>query len=235
MNLPEAINALELAVKEALESALEEIVRAASTDDRAPLGNALALKEASSMVGTAEGQFDVVIFADLNRLKSLNERHGHVAGDAAISLVGGLIDELIVRGCGAKGFRRSGDEFVILMSSHVPDRFREMTRSFRSCSFPFNQETLSTSASFGYAIGEGEASYDELLAKAETACVKIAKAEGGGSCVPWSEDIEEKYVSNLRGRCSTCGATFVCDVPLGTALKDGTLSWCPCCGKSLAT
>lgn len=233
MNLPEAINSLESAVKEALESALKEIVRAASTDDRTPLGNALALKEASSMVGPAQEQFDVVVFADLNQLKSLNERYGHVAGDAAISLVGGLIDELLVEGCGAKGFRRSGDEFVVLLSSHALDRFREIAHSFRSCSFQFNEETLTTSASFGYAIGKGEASYEELLAQAETACMKIAKAEGGGSCVLWSDDMQERYVSNLRGRCSACGATFICDVPQETAPRDGTLSWCPCCGKSL--
>lgn len=235
MNLPEAINALELAVKDALELALKKVVEAASSDDKTPLGNALALSEAASLVGTGEGQFDVVIFADLNELKRLNYLHGLDAGDAAISKVGELINRQLVEECQAKAYRRSGDEFVILLSSRSLEQFKNKLSFFASCSFPFNEEILSTSASFGYAVSRGEYSFADLLAKAESACKKVAKYKGGGAYAEWSEKIEPQSMSTFRDRCVNCDATFVCDVPDQSAPEDGKLLCCPCCGESLGS
>src|SRR5215211_1126531 len=114
MNLQEAISALE-SVKEALESAVKEVVAAALSDDKTPLPNALALRAAASRVGTGGDNPDVVIFGDLNRFKGLNDQFGHIVGDAAIRFVGVLIASLVVKECKAQAFRSSGDEFVILL------------------------------------------------------------------------------------------------------------------------
>ena len=226
MNLPEAIAALE--------SAVAEVARAALLDDKTPLGNALALKQAASSVGKGKDNPDVVIFGDLNRFKGLNDLFGHDTGDAAICRVGEMIQKLLVEECQAQAFRRSGDEFVILLSSRSLEQFKARISSFASCSFQFNEEARQTAMSFGYAVSQGEMSFDDLLARAETAC-QVAKSQGDGVCVEWSEEIETQAVDRLRGRCLNCGAKFTCDVPRLAAPTGRKLLCCPYCGELLTS
>src|SRR2546423_5452790 len=226
MNLQEAINALQQAVG--------EIAKAALSDDRTPLGNAFALSQFTSSVGAGGDNPDVVILGDLNRLKALNNQFGLIVGDAAIGHVGGLIFNLLVEGCRAKAFRRSGDEFVILLSSNQLDRFKSVVPSFASCAFEVNGETRKTAMSFGYAVSEGEASFNDLLSRAETAC-QIAKSKGDGIWVEWTEEVARDAIESLRDRCMNCNATITCEVPRQVAPKDGKMLCCPCCGKSLVS
>lgn len=224
MNLPEAINALEQAVG--------EVAKAALSDDKTPLGNSFALSQAASFVGAGGDNPDIVIFGDLNRFKGLNTQFGHIVGDAAIGYVGGLILELLVDGCQAKAFRRSGDEFVILLSGEALEKFKRIAASFASCSFEFEGDIRKTAMSFGYAKSEGAIGFNDLLYRAETAC-QIAKRVGDGACVEWTEETEREAVENLRDRCMTCDATITCIVPRQTAPKDRRMMCCPCCGKPL--
>ena len=224
MNLQEAI--------EALKSAVAGIVEAALSDDKTPLGNALALRQAASLFGTGGDNPDVVVFGDLNRFKGLNDQLGHEAGDAAIYYVGVLLQERLVAECQAQAFRRSGDEFVILLSSQKLERFKTLAPTFASCEFQFEGETRKTAMSFGYAIGRGEADFADLLAKAETAC-QIAKSQGDGVCIGWSEEIERQAVHRFRGRCLNCGAKIMCDVPRQATPVSRLLSCCVC-GEPLA-
>jgi diguanylate cyclase (GGDEF)-like protein len=225
MNLQEAITALQLAV--------DEVIRATLSDDKTPLGNALALVKVASLVGTGGDNPDVVIFGDLNRFKGLNDQFGHAAGDEAINQIGKLIQKLLVEECQALAFRRSGDEFAILLSSHSLEQFKARLPSFASCSFQFEGETLKTAMSFGYAVSQGEAGFADLLTKAETAC-QVAKAIGDGACVEWSEEIELQAVENLRDRCTNCGTIIRCNVPRRLAPENRKLLCCPCCGESLS-
>ena len=248
MNLQEAINALAQVVAEVAEAslrtdatldtpkrlaqALADVAAAALSDDKTPLGNSFALSEAASLVGAGGDNPDVVIFGDLNRFKGLNDQFGHIVGDAAIGYVGGLIFDLLVKGCQAKAFRRSGDEFVILLSSRELEKFKTITASFSSCSFEVSGETRKTAMSFGYAISRGAFSFEDLLSRAETAC-QVAKGLGDGVWVEWTEEIEREAVDNLRDRCRNCNTTIICKVPRQAAPKDGKMLYCPCCGKSL--
>jgi diguanylate cyclase (GGDEF)-like protein len=224
MNLQEAITALEQAVG--------EVAKAALSDDKTPLLNALALRQEASSVGVGEENPNVVVFGDLNRFKGLNDQFGHIVGDAAISYVGQMVNELLVKGCQAKGFRPSGDEFVLLLSNHSLAKFKSLVASFASCSFEFNGETRTTAMSFGYVLAAGNYTFDDLLSRAETACL-VAKSQGDGACVEWSVEIEREVVDNLRDRCSHCNATITCKVSRQAAPKDGKMLCCPCCGKSL--
>lgn len=233
MNLQEAINALEQAVGEVAQ-AVGEIAKAALSDDRTPLGNAFALSQFTSSVGAGGDNPNVVILGDLNRLKALNNQFGLVVGDAAIGHVGGLIFKLLVEGCQAKAFRRSGDEFVILFSSTQLEKFKHAVPSFASCSFDVNGQTRETSMSFGYAVSEDEVGYDDLLSRAETAC-QVAKSKGKGVWVEWTEELERDAVDSLRDRCAHCNAIITCEVPRQVAPKDGRMLCCPCCGKSLVS
>ncbi len=224
MNLQEAIHALEQAVG--------EVANAALSDDKTPLGNSFALTQAASLVGAGEGNPDVVIFGDLNRFKRFNNQFGHIAGDAAIGYVGTLIFDLLVNGCRAKAFRRSGDEFVILLASPELEKFKSLAASFSSCSFEFNGELRKTAMSFGYAVSGGAVSFEDLLFRAETAC-QLAKGQGDGTWVEWSEDVEREAVDTLRDRCRSCNATIQCEVSRQAAPEGGKMFCCPCCGNLL--
>jgi GGDEF domain-containing protein len=80
---------------------VREVVEAAVSDDKTPLRNALALNQAAALVGSGGDNPDVVIFGDLNGFKGFNDKFGHLAGDAAIGYVGGMIKNLLVDGCKA--------------------------------------------------------------------------------------------------------------------------------------
>lgn len=162
MNLREAIDALESSVKSALEVAVKEVVESALTDDKTPLRNALALREASSLFGAGGENPDVVVFGDLNDFKRLNDEFGYDAGDAAINEVGRLIQERLVNKYKAQAFRLSGDEFVILLSSRFLEDFEAEAGSFASCLFHFEETSIETAMSSGFAVRQGEASYAEL-------------------------------------------------------------------------
>lgn len=225
MNLQEAFKALQLAV--------DEISKAALFDDKTQLGNSVALAQIAALVGTGEGNPDVVIFGDLNRFKALNDQLGHVAGDVAISAVGQLIQELLVEPCEAKAYRRSGDEFVILLSKNKLDEFKEKVRSFTTCQFQFEGTLHNTAMSFGYAVSEGEIDFADLLARAEAAC-QSAKFQGDGTCVEWSAEIDRRALVSLRERCAGCGAQVTVNAP-AEAVPNGQLMHCPCCGHSFRT
>jgi len=224
MNLQEALNSLHLAV--------QELAKAVVIDDKTPLGSALGLAEVSSLVGTGGENPDVVVFGDLNRFKGINDRFGHAAGDVAISTVGNLIQELFVQGCNAQAFRRSGDEFVILLSANRLEDFKSHLKSFAPCPFNFEGIIHLTAMSFGYALTEGEIDFGVMLARAETAC-QSAKAEGDGICVAWSRELEQDVLIHLRDRCPSCSAQIKINVPQATAPKDNKLLSCPCCGNKL--
>ena len=227
MNLQESISAFQTSVQ----TALDAVVQAALSDDRTPLGNLVALERIASVVGTGEGNPDVVIFGDINDFHAFNERYGHDAGDAAITHVGQLIKKSFVDECQGLAFRRSGDEFVILLSSLRLDQFKIIVPAFASCSFSIEEETRETAVSFGYAVSEGEVAFSDLIARAETAC-QVAKSKGNGVCVEWSEDIERQVTKSLRGRCSKCLASITCYAREDVLPKNRRLSCCPCCGEA---
>jgi diguanylate cyclase (GGDEF)-like protein len=225
MNLQEAFKSLQLAV--------DQLSKAALFDEKTRLGNSVALAEIAALVGTGEGNPDVVVFGDLNRFKALNDRLGHVAGDVAISAVGQLIQDSLVEQCEAKAYRRSGDEFVILLSKNKLDRFKEKVNSFTACQFQFEGATYSVPMSFGYAVSEGEADFQDLLVRAEAAC-QSAKFQGDGTCVEWSIEIARKALVSFRGRCVECGAQVTVDAPQDALPEDRSMV-CPCCAHPLRT
>ncbi len=55
------------------------------------------------------------VFVDIDRLNRLNYEYGHEAGDSAIRQVASALNELS-KSCGARTFRISGEEFLILLA-----------------------------------------------------------------------------------------------------------------------
>lgn len=214
-----------------LEEAVQSIIRAAQTDDKTPLGSALALQQTFSST-TDENSFAILIFGDLNRFKRLNDLYGYTAGDAAIRHVGTMIEDLFVKGCGALAFRQSGDEFVILLQREFLDRFKMSVSNFAKCTFEFEGEEIETAMSFGYAVRQIDIDFDTLLKRAGTAC-KAAKREGDGSSVEWTVDIESESFVTLRNvLCSNCRTLITCDIPRQHPQHE--IKICPVCSTSIA-
>jgi diguanylate cyclase (GGDEF)-like protein len=220
MNLDEAI--------QQLGNIVEEIKQAAFADDKTPLGNASALRQQINLIESGQSDFDVILFGDLNDFKTLNDLHGHEAGDIAINQVGDKINQIIIEKLKAKAFRPSGDEFVILLKRDLIKAFLQESKSFAAIPFSYKEKSLKTQMSFGYSTSDGKTSFSDLLERAENAC-QIAKMQGDGVCIEWTKIIEQKAFTKQRGRCRKCEAKVTCEVPKQNAPKK--LLCCPCCGE----
>lgn len=213
----------------ALQQAVETVIQTALKDDKTPLRSALALRQALESAGY-ENSFDVVIFGDLNRFKGLNDRFGHTAGDFAIQYVGNLIQELLVEQLEAQAFRQGGDEFVVLLRREFLERFQNSTGEFAECRFEFENEQIKTAMSFGFAVRDEEADFEDLLTRAEAACQE-AKRLGDGISVQWSKELESAAFVSRRERCAKCRTEIKCNIPNQNQLL--SLAVCPVCQFSL--
>jgi len=222
MSLAEAIDQLgELAT---------EIKREAFTDDKTSLRSALALRQEERLGRAGAGEFNVIVFGDLNDFKHINDDYSHEAGDVALRAAGETIRRIVIDDLGAKAFRRSGDEFVILLKEESLEGFLSTSSSFDNIPFSHNERDLRTEMSFGCAIGDGKASFNDLLQRADSAC-QIAKRLGAGVCVKWTEDIDTNPLVRIGGWCQKCSAKISCTLPKDNAPAKPAL--CPCCGESL--
>jgi diguanylate cyclase (GGDEF)-like protein len=94
----------------AVEELNRELVRTARLDPVTGIGNRRALDEA--MLALAGTRLAAVLL-DLDHFKSFNDRNGHLAGDEALSRVGGILRQAVRRQ--DLVFRYGGEEFLILL------------------------------------------------------------------------------------------------------------------------
>ena len=86
-----------------------------------------------------------VISADMNGLKTINDNHGHEAGDIALKSIAGVLRD----NCGDKGtvYRIGGDEFMILYKNTEEDEIKKCVETMRE-----RMSETPYSCAFGYAI-----------------------------------------------------------------------------------
>jgi diguanylate cyclase (GGDEF)-like protein len=126
-----------------------------------------------------------LVFLDLDRLKSINDIHGHLVGSRMLSELGRLIGRNI-RDCD-RAARYGGDEFVIILPQtgkqqavSMAEKMLELMRSTHFISDD-NQEIRLT-ASFGVATYPQDGnSRTELLRSADIAMYKAK--DSGRNCV----------------------------------------------------
>jgi two-component system cell cycle response regulator len=131
------------------------------------------------------------VLVDIDRFKSVNDGHGHAAGDAvlrevAVRLTAGLREEDVAA-------RWGGEEFLLLLPDS-PDATVVCERLRASIADrPINVHgllELYVSASFGWAPWTGEETGEALVGRADVA-LYAAKAEGRNRVVAACEQLRE--------------------------------------------
>ena len=119
-----------------------------------------------------------VMFIDLDRFKSINDRHGHDIGDCLLKIVAERLQKLVRRGdtvC-----RRSGDEFLFLMpeanSKETVGKLAAKITDKIAAPCRIGELEVATSASMGVALYPEDGRFpNELLRNADVAMYAAKK------------------------------------------------------------
>jgi diguanylate cyclase (GGDEF)-like protein len=125
-----------------------------------------------------------VVTFDVDRLKDVNDRYGHLGGDAVLAVIGKRMRE-VLRGSDLK-CRYAGEQFLVLLpetplagAKRVAETLR---REVADRPVPWAGDNLRVTASFGLAQAlPGEVNVQALVGRADHALYR-AKEEGG-NCV----------------------------------------------------
>ncbi len=135
-----------------------------------------------------EGGRIALLFLDIDRLKQVNDTHGHAAGDALIR----AFAERLTRSVGADTLvaRVGGDEFVVLLAP--ADATAAEAAAERICAtmaepLPVDGHTLSPGTSIGIAVSQADSDPDRLMRAADRA-LYAAKSAGRNT---WRRDATE--------------------------------------------
>lgn len=164
---------------------LRQYELAARTDYKTGLANAVYWSQvARSELGRAERDTSTVgiIMIDLDHFKQVNDKYGHLTGDAVLKAVAEALTKQ-TRGYDLVG-RFGGEEFMVLLPGHdlvdlptTVERFRHSINELRVVS-PDTHERVDITASAGVTtFPDGGNDLDELLLAADAALYR-AKEQG---------------------------------------------------------
>lgn len=132
----------------------------------------------------------VLVIADIDRFKSVNDTFGHLAGDEVIRIVGRSMQAAL--GAFGQVGRIGGEEFALVSNATVADDLVASLWDFRDrvAATPIvtGSASIKVTISIGMARRKPEQSFPELFAEADRA-LYLAKASGRNRVVV-SEDIE---------------------------------------------
>jgi diguanylate cyclase (GGDEF)-like protein len=125
-----------------------------------------------------------IIMFDIDHFKGINDRHGHLCGDAVLAAIGSRM-RTVLRGGDVK-CRYGGDEFLVLLpetpldgAKRVADTLR---REFAEMPVCWNDQRLTLTTSFGVALAEpNETTAETLIARADAALYRAK--DQGRNCV----------------------------------------------------
>lgn len=125
-----------------------------------------------------------LIMFDLDHFKDVNDRYGHLCGDAVLNTVGKRMKE-VLRGSDLK-CRYGGEEFLVLLPEtplHGARRVAEtLRREIAERPVPWAGEGLTVTASFGLAqTMPGEVNVQAVIARADQALYRAK--DDGRNCV----------------------------------------------------
>jgi two-component system, cell cycle response regulator len=172
-------------MQEQLLSREHELEQLAYRDELTGLANRrFAVRQLHAEISRArrhDQQLSVVIF-DADRFKSLNDRHGHLAGDEILRglaerLRGRLREEDVVA-------RFGGEEFLVILPDTGEEGARAVAEDLRAAvagePLPVGRIALRLTVSAGYAAWEGE-DLERLIGRADRGL--YAAKDAGRDCV----------------------------------------------------
>lgn len=119
-----------------------------------------------------------LIMFDLDNFKAINDKYGHLCGDAVIAAVGAkMLSEL--RGTDVK-CRYGGDEFMVILPDTPIEGARQVTEKFRqhieAHRVLWNDELIDVTASFGVAAVVVDEDQQAAIARADAALYRAKDA-----------------------------------------------------------
>jgi len=146
------------------------------------------LTEGLSQLGQ-KGGFMACHFLDLDLFKPVNDKLGHLAGDAVLKAVAERLRDIVRVGDTAA--RIGGDEFVVLQAGvHSADEARLLAhRIIRAVSAPYvhDKQEVRIGASIGIALAPRDGVDLRQLTSCADAALYQAKRSGRGSVVLWGD------------------------------------------------
>ena len=164
-----------------LEAKVQELDRLAHCDPLVPLANRRGmLRELEKMIARHD-RHEVpaaMLFVDLNDLKLLNDKYGHIGGDAALVKVA----EKLLAGTRANDFvaRLGGDEFCVLLD-HADEKSaletaERLVESIACEEFLFEGTPIPMSVAIGVTLIEKGDTPATVLARADKAMYRVKDA-----------------------------------------------------------
>ena len=126
-----------------------------------------------------------VLFCDIDNLKPINDRYGHLVGDAVISAVANRLERAVRRQ--DEVARYGGDEFFIVLDhcTSVAELAIVARNVQAAASHPVETSSglIDVSISVGAVLAEGTAETDEALRRADEALYRAKRSGGNRICV----------------------------------------------------
>ena len=158
------------------------------------------LRREISLEASSGRQF-AVLMIDLDHFKSINDGHGHAAGDRALQHVANLLMEN-TRGSDYL-FRYGGEEFVVVLGSVNEAEAMAVAEGLRRAiaTSPLvlgNGERLALSGSIGVAMQDGHPDYERVLARADAAMYQAKRGGRDRVCLATAATPEPPGIRALR-------------------------------------
>jgi diguanylate cyclase (GGDEF)-like protein len=169
-------------LSERIECLVASLRAAAHTDSLTGLANRLAFEDAyarEAARSARHGTHFALLLADLDRLKEINDRYGHAAGDEAICEVASVLRQTLR----ASDFpaRIGGDEFAVLLPGSDVEGAKRLGERLAHSLCERGPAELSLGLSYGIAIpGDDGAALDDLMRSADDALYASKDAAGTG-------------------------------------------------------
>ncbi len=166
-----------------IESSRRQLEHTSATDTLTGLLNRRGLYEIAERLfdrSLGHGEKIVVMFADMDKFKSINDTFGHPAGDQALRELGAVLRESLRSHDIAARF--GGDEFVLILSNTSMDEAEYVARRIQEkvkTSAQSRGQDMSVTIAYGEAPTDG-ATLDKVLESVDQALYQSKLKYGAG-------------------------------------------------------